>query len=47
MNCVLFGTGSPEHVRQNVASITRPPLPEKDLARLKLLFGAVDSESGN
>lgn len=47
LDCVLFGTGNPAHVRQNVASILRPPLPEADQARLKVLFGAIDSESGN
>lgn len=47
IDCVLFGTGKPDHVRQNIASILRPPLPDADLDRLKTLFGRVDSESGN
>lgn len=47
IDCVLFGTGNPDHVRQNVASILRPPLPEATRTRLQVLFGEVDSESGN
>jgi aryl-alcohol dehydrogenase-like predicted oxidoreductase len=35
----LFGTGSVDHLRANVASILRPPLPEGDRARLAELFG--------
>jgi L-galactose dehydrogenase len=36
---VLFGTGDPEHLRSNIASILKPPLPEADRARLASLFG--------
>jgi aryl-alcohol dehydrogenase-like predicted oxidoreductase len=36
---VLFGTGDPEHLRSNIASILKPPLPEADRARLAHLFG--------
>jgi aryl-alcohol dehydrogenase-like predicted oxidoreductase len=38
---VLFGTGSIEHLRSNVASILSPPLPEADRARLSALFGTL------
>jgi aryl-alcohol dehydrogenase-like predicted oxidoreductase len=38
---VLFGTSSGEHLRLNVASILRPPLPAADVARLYQLFGAL------
>jgi L-galactose dehydrogenase len=38
---VLFGTSSSEHLRQNVASMLRPPLPAGDVARLYELFGAL------
>ena len=38
---VLFGTGDPEHLRANVRSLLRPPLPDADRARLVELFGAV------
>jgi L-galactose dehydrogenase len=36
---VLFGTGDPLHLRSNIASILKPPLPEADRARLASLFG--------
>lgn len=38
MDVVLFGTGSAEHLRSNVASILRPPLPAADVARLNATF---------
>ena len=38
---VLFGTGSPAHLRANVASLLRPALPEADRARLLAQFAAV------
>ena len=28
VDVVLFGTGDPEHLRANIASIVKPPLPE-------------------
>lgn len=39
---VLFGTGNPEHLRTNIDSILRPPLPEADRQRLETLFGALE-----
>ncbi|HEX3990685.1 MAG TPA: aldo/keto reductase, partial [Acetobacteraceae bacterium] len=38
VDVVLFGTGSPEHLKANVASILKPPLPEADRAKLQTLF---------
>jgi aryl-alcohol dehydrogenase-like predicted oxidoreductase len=38
---VLFGTSSSEHLRGNIASILRPPLPAADVAQLYELFGAL------
>ena len=35
---VLFGTGDPAHLRSNIASILKPPLPDPDRARLASLF---------
>ena len=35
---VLFGTGDAAHLRANIASLLKPPLPEADRARLKMLF---------
>ncbi len=39
VDVVLFGTGSHEHLRANVASINRPPLPEADREKIVRLFG--------
>ena len=39
IDVVLFGTGSPEHLRANIASICKPPLPKSDRDRLAGLFG--------
>jgi aryl-alcohol dehydrogenase-like predicted oxidoreductase len=47
VDCVLFGTGNIDHLRTNISSILRPPLPDDDLARLRELFGQVDTESGS
>ena len=46
IDVVLCGTSSPEHLRDNVASIERPPLPDSDRSKLIELFGSVDSVSG-
>lgn len=35
---ILFGTGNSEHLRANVASLLRPPLPQADRERLLDLF---------
>ena len=39
VDVVLFGTGNPEHLRTNIASILKPPLPEPDRQHLAALFG--------
>ena len=39
---ILFGSGVEEHIRTNIASILRPPLPAEDLVRLEELFGALE-----
>ncbi len=38
VDVVLFGTGNAAHLRSNIASILKPPLPEADRARLRELF---------
>jgi aryl-alcohol dehydrogenase-like predicted oxidoreductase len=38
VDVVLFGTGDPEHLKSNIASILKPPLPEADRAKLRTLF---------
>jgi aryl-alcohol dehydrogenase-like predicted oxidoreductase len=39
VDVVLFGTGDSEHLRTNIASILKPPLPETDRRILAKLFG--------
>ena len=39
VDVTLFGTGDAEHLRANVAALTKPPLPEADRAKLAALFG--------
>ena len=39
---VLFGTGSPKHLRINIESILKPPLPDSDLKKLNDLFGELE-----
>jgi L-galactose dehydrogenase len=39
VDVVLFGTGNPAHVRDNIASLLAPPLPQADRDRLAALFG--------
>jgi L-galactose dehydrogenase len=46
IDVVLTGTGSVEHLEQNVASLGGPPLDADQATRLLALFGAVDSVSG-
>jgi len=38
VDVVLFGTGDAAHLRSNIASILKPPLPEADRAKLQDLF---------
>jgi aryl-alcohol dehydrogenase-like predicted oxidoreductase len=44
---ILTGTGNLDHLRENLSSIQKPPLPESCLQRLQDIFGNVDSVSGN
>ena len=39
VDVVLFGTGNANHLRTNVASLLKPPLPDADRAKLAVLFG--------
>lgn len=43
---ILSGTGNPAHLQANIASFSRPPLPETDRQRLMHIFRHVDSVSG-
>ena len=46
VHVVLTGTGNPEHLKANVEALSMPPLPKRDLQRLKEIFGTVDSVTG-
>ena len=39
VDVVLFGTGDAAHLRTNVASLLKPPLPDADRRKLAALFG--------
>ncbi len=47
VDVVLTGTGNPEHLKENIAAILKPPLPPPVLARLNELFGSLDHLTGN
>ena len=47
VDVVLSGTGNPEHLRENVAAILKPALPDPALAKLEALFGDLDYLTGN
>jgi aryl-alcohol dehydrogenase-like predicted oxidoreductase len=46
VDVVLFGTGDAAHLRANVASLLKPPLPEADRAKLTALFGQLKEGVG-
>jgi L-galactose dehydrogenase len=46
IDVVLTGTSSPNHLRDNLASIRKGPLPKDILEKLEKLFGNVDCVSG-
>jgi len=46
IHVTLSGTGNLSHLKDNLESILRPPLTEKDLIKLKKIFKNVDSISG-
>ena len=47
VHVVLTGTGSADHLKANIESLTKPPLPEAVVRRLRDIFGTVDSITGN
>jgi L-galactose dehydrogenase len=47
VDVVLFGTGNPAHLKENVAAILKPALPQPVLRKLDEIFGALDHLTGN
>ena len=47
VDVVLSGTGSCDHLRENVASLLKPPLPAESVQKLNALFAKVDNISGS
>jgi aryl-alcohol dehydrogenase-like predicted oxidoreductase len=47
VDVVLTGTGNPDHLKENVEAILRPPLPSGVLQRLETIFGNLDTLTGN
>ncbi|MFW9881763.1 MAG: aldo/keto reductase [Candidatus Thorarchaeota archaeon] len=43
---ILSGTGNIDHLRENIKSILRPPLPKDDLIKLMKIFKNVDTITG-
>jgi aryl-alcohol dehydrogenase-like predicted oxidoreductase len=46
VDVTLFGTGDGAHLRSNVASLLKPPLPETDRDKLTKLFGHLENGIG-
>ncbi len=46
VDTTLTGTGRIEHLSQNLAALSAPPLPEPVLAKIERLFGGVESVTG-
>jgi len=47
VDVVLFGTGNPDHLKENITAILKPPLPQPALAKLEKIFGGLDHLTGN
>ena len=47
VHAVLTGTGNPDHLRQNLDSLLKPPLSDAVTKRLKEIFANVDCVSGD
>jgi len=47
VDVVLTGTGSPAHLQENIAAISKPALPRSVLDKIDKLFGKLDYLTGN
>ena len=46
IDVTLFGTSNPDHLKENMKSLTMPPLPLEAQSWIEKVFGRVDSVSG-
>ncbi len=46
VHVVLSGTGSMDHLRANIASLSKPPLPDKVVRKLRHIFRNADAVTG-
>ena len=46
IHVIFSGTGNPAHLKADIESFARPPLPDEDIQKLKNIFECVDSVSG-
>lgn len=46
VHVTLCGTGNPSHMKDNIDSFSKPPLPKKDVIKINEIFRNVDSISG-
>jgi len=46
VDVVLTGTGNPDHLKENIAAINKPPLPQSALTKLHAMFGEMDTLTG-
>jgi aryl-alcohol dehydrogenase-like predicted oxidoreductase len=47
VDVVLTGTGNAGHLKENIAAILKPPLPQPVLSKLNEFFGSLDHLTGN
>ena len=47
VDVVLTGTGNPAHLKANIESIMKPPLPQSVLSKLAEIFADIDHLTGN
>jgi L-galactose dehydrogenase len=47
VHVVLTGTGNPAHLKENLAALSKPPLPKPALQKLEEIFGGLDYLTGN
>ncbi|MCB0186099.1 MAG: aldo/keto reductase, partial [Caldilineaceae bacterium] len=46
VHVVLSGTGNPDHLRANIESLSRPPLPDAVVQKLRHIFRNANAVTG-